>query len=89
MGGILGGTGYGLFGLAMLSSRHFPRWLGWLGVIGGALMVVGGVFSPFNQAGPTIIFVSFFLNFVWIFISGVFLLRIKVASARSPSALTA
>jgi Domain of unknown function (DUF4386) len=30
---------------AMLASGDFPRWLGWLGTLAGALVVVGGVVS--------------------------------------------
>jgi hypothetical protein len=29
--------------IAMIFSRLFPRWLGWVGVIGGSLLVVGGI----------------------------------------------
>jgi hypothetical protein len=29
--------------IAMILSRLFPRWLGWIGVVGGSLLVVGGI----------------------------------------------
>jgi hypothetical protein len=29
--------------IAMILSRLFPRWLGWVGVLGGALLLVGGI----------------------------------------------
>jgi hypothetical protein len=29
--------------IAMILSRLFPQWLGWLGIIGGSLLVVGGI----------------------------------------------
>jgi hypothetical protein len=31
--------------VAMILSRLFPRWLGWVGVIGGSLLVAGGVIA--------------------------------------------
>src|SRR5439155_16175256 len=29
--------------IAMILSRLFPRWLGWVGILGGSLLVVGGI----------------------------------------------
>ena len=29
--------------IAMILSRLFPRWLGWVGVFGGSLLLVGGI----------------------------------------------
>ena len=29
--------------IAMILSRLFPRWLGWVGVLGGSLLLVGGI----------------------------------------------
>src|SRR6266550_4787878 len=29
--------------IAMILSRLFPRWLGWVGVIGGSLLIAGGI----------------------------------------------
>ncbi|MBI4491701.1 MAG: DUF4386 domain-containing protein [Chloroflexi bacterium] len=78
-GGLLVGAGFGLFGLAMLTSRWFPRWLGWIGLVGGVLMVLGGLLSPFVPAGAMMVLASFLLNFTWTLISGVYLLRIKAA----------
>lgn len=31
--------------IAMVLSRQFPRWLSWLGVVGGSLLVVGGILN--------------------------------------------
>ena len=29
--------------IAMILSRLFPRWLGWVGILGGSLLLVGGI----------------------------------------------
>jgi len=29
--------------IAMILSRLFPRWLAWVGILGGSLLVVGGI----------------------------------------------
>ena len=41
--------------LAMLLSGLFARWLGWLGVIAGALVVAGGVVSTTGAGDPGIV----------------------------------
>lgn len=79
-GGIMVGVAILLFGLAMLNSRWFPRWLGWLGVVGGGLSLIGGLFLPFLQAVAILLLVGAVLVFAWILISGIYLLRIKPAT---------
>jgi hypothetical protein len=32
--------------IAMVLSGLFPRWLGWVGVVGGSLLIVGGIVGP-------------------------------------------
>jgi hypothetical protein len=79
-GSIMIGVAVLLFGLAMLNSRLFPRWLGWMGVVGGGLALLGGLFLPFLQAVAILLLVGALLVFAWILISGISLLRIKPAT---------
>lgn len=37
--------------IAMILSRLFPRWLGWIGVVGGSLLVVGGILGVGGLGG--------------------------------------
>lgn len=32
--------------IAMILSRLFPRWLGWVGLLGGSFLVAGGIVAP-------------------------------------------
>jgi len=35
----------------MILSRLFPRWLGWIGVVGGSLLVAGGILGVGGLGG--------------------------------------
>ncbi len=37
--------------IAMILSRLFPRWLGWIGVVGGSLLVAGGILGVGGLGG--------------------------------------
>ena len=54
---ILFGTTFVLFGWAIVQSDVYPRWLGWLGIGGGAGTVLGGfltAFSGFSEAAMNV-----------------------------------
>jgi hypothetical protein len=80
VGGLTVGAGALFFGLAMLNSRWFPRWLGWLGVATGVLHLIGGLFLLFLPALVFLILAGTFPGLVWSVISGIYLLRIKAAT---------
>jgi hypothetical protein len=41
--GLVFGLTFALVGLAVVQSNHYPRWLGWVAVVGGVGAAVGGV----------------------------------------------
>ncbi|MFQ5825959.1 MAG: DUF4386 family protein [Dehalococcoidia bacterium] len=73
-----GFVGIGLFGLAMLGSTAFPRWLGWVGIVGGALGLIGQA-SWFIEALVVVVFVSWLVVLGWVFLAGIYLLKVKPA----------
>jgi len=76
VGMILVALGNGMFGLAMLTSHSFPRWLGWVGIVGGGLSLIGQL-SWFSDPLVVIVFVGWLVMLGWVFITGIYLLRIK------------
>ncbi len=73
------------FGLALLQSSVYPRWLGWLGFAGGLGCTVVGITQ--YVGGETTLLTTLFLLFsvivtIWIFIAGILLWR--KAAAMSP-----
>lgn len=76
MGMILVALGVGLFGLAMLTSQTFPRWLAWLGIVGGGLGLISQL-SWFTAALLVVVFVSWLVQLGWTFIAGIYLLRVR------------
>lgn len=79
VGLIAAALGIGLFGLAMLKSQAFPRWLGWVGIVGGGLSLIGQI-SWFVTALVVIMFISWVAMLAWIFLAGIYLLKIKSAT---------
>ena len=37
--------------IAMILSQRFPRWLGWVGIVGGSLLIVGGIIGVGGLGG--------------------------------------
>lgn len=89
------GIGIFLYGLAVVLSRAYPRWLGWLAMVSGAGGLVVGVAQCFG--GPDfrateIFFVLFsMLSTVWVLVMGVLMWRkarvVNAQQAASPRPL--
>ncbi|WP_219415837.1 hypothetical protein [Pseudonocardia nigra] len=84
LGGISSRVAFGLMllaaGLVVVTTRALPRWLGWLGIVLGALTVLDAA-VPF---GPTVVLTgwTFFLDPLWVLLTGVALLRRPVPDGR-------
>jgi hypothetical protein len=71
--------------MAMLSARAFPKWIGWVGVVSGALFLSSNV-SMLDPAGPvgnagSLGMVGLLLFLAWAIATSVSLLRRPVLSA--------
>ena len=68
---------------AMLVERLFPAWVGWLGVVGGALFVLGGLLGPaalgdtgdFHDLGQVPLGIGGFVFWTWMLATSVILWR--------------
>ncbi len=84
------GLAFILYGVAIELSRVYPRWLGWLTVVGGGLWVVVGIFFAYKGFSPLTITISqasgYFL-LAWALALAVLMWRraSKAASTVSPS----
>lgn len=68
-----------VFAVAMLHSRRFPRWLGWVGLLGGLATLVAGVaqaYTGFSDLSMTLSMPSGSLLLLWALVVGVYLWRI-------------
>jgi hypothetical protein len=65
-------AGFAGFGFATIRGKPFPRWLGYVGILGGILFVPGAL--PVSGAF-TVLFVGVVLILVWTFASSAFLWR--------------
>lgn len=75
--------------LAMLLSSLFPRWLAWLGLVAGALLVAGGIESS-AAAGSSgglhdLGLMPIPLFWIWIIVTGVILFRATPRRERAPA----
>ena len=77
-GFVAGSVGIGLFGLAMRTSPSFPHWLGWVGIVGGVLGLVGQLHG-LTEALGVVTLASWVVMLGWVFLSGIYLLRLKSA----------
>ena len=77
------GLPFVLYGAALIWSDVYPRWLGWLGLIGGAGCTIVGVMQYLG--GETTLLTTLFLVFsvaitIWVFIIGLLLWRKSAAA---------
>ena len=77
-----------LYAVAILTTRALPRWIGWLGLIVGALAGWLGLLSPASSVISSISNIGFIGFFVFMLSMGIALLRrrSKVDRATQPSA---
>jgi hypothetical protein len=71
-----------LFAIAIIKSNRYSQWLGWFAIVSGIYCAAGGV--AFLFAGPmrvedimNVAIPGFMLSMVWIFISGIYLYKLK------------
>lgn len=76
-----------IYGVALVSDRHFPRWLGWLAIVGGIPTAVAGIViahTGFSGVAMGINMSASSLLLVWIVVAGVWIWRL--ASTKSAGA---
>ena len=76
---VLFGFTISTFGVAMLSSRRFPRWLGGLGLVGGLATVGAGIAQAYTGFSPLAMNLSMPASstlLVWALVVGTFLWRL-------------
>ena len=73
--GFIVGWGNGLIlGYLMYSSRLVPRWMAWLGLVGGPLIILTGIGTLFSawDAGTTVPAITVVPEFLWELFLGVY-----------------
>lgn len=78
--GLLLGVTVTVYGVALLSARSFPRWLGAVAVVGGVPTAAGGIaiaYTGFSELAMTINMPANFILLVWMLALGVILWRHK------------
>lgn len=71
-----------LFGMALLSSARYPNWLGWVGVINGAGMVVSGILqgsTGFSSAAMDWSMTTSMILLIWVCIVSILMWRLAPA----------
>ena len=84
---LLFGVTVTIFGIAFVSDRSFPKWLGWLAILGGLPIAVAGLvmaYTGFSDLAMTINLSGTSLALVWMIVVGVRMWRL--ASAKSSAA---
>src|SRR5262249_17997699 len=74
---LFGSTGV-LFGAAMVASRAYPAWLGWVAVASGAGTAAGGVLTAmtgFSEVAMDVTMPSTLVMLAWIAAIGIFMWR--------------
>ena len=64
------------YGVALVSDRSFPRWLGWLAILGGIPIAVAGLvmaYIGFSDLGMTINLSGSSLALLWMLVLGVWM----------------
>jgi len=64
-----------LYAVAILTTRALPRWIGWLGLLVGALAAWLGLLSPASSVISAVSSVGFIVFFVFMLSMGIALLR--------------
>jgi len=78
-----------IFGIALLSSRRFPRWLGWVGLLGGLATVNAGVaqaYTGFSDLAMMLSMPASSALLLWAIVIGVFLWRLVPSLAEGNGA---
>ncbi len=82
--GLLFGITVTIYGIALVLNRSFPKWLGWLAILGGIPIAVAGIviaYTGFSDLAMTINLSGSSLVLVWMVVVGVWMWRL--ASAKS------
>jgi hypothetical protein len=75
-----------LFGITFVISSRYPKWLGWIGIVGGLGSLVCGILMFWGAALPSRLFIVFALIVsLWMFLAGVVMWRV---TTRTPRALS-
>ena len=85
--GLLFGITVAVYGIALVSDGSFPKWMGWLAILGGIPIAVAGIviaYTGFSDSAMTINLSGSFLALVWMIVVGVWMWRL--ASAKSSNA---
>ena len=73
-----------LYAVAILTTRALPRWIGWLGLLVGALAGWLGLLSPASSVIVSISNIGFIGFFVFMLTMGIALLRRRPKSTKQP-----
>jgi hypothetical protein len=68
-----------LFGLALLSSKRYPKWLGWLGLLNGAGMIASGIIqgnTGFSGTAMDWSMTTSIVLLIWVCIVSIFMWRL-------------
>jgi hypothetical protein len=87
---LLFGLGVSAFGISVLSSRRFPRWLGVVGLAGGLGTVAAGIaqaFTGFSALSMALSMTAGSLLLVWAIALGVLMWRLAPELAAPRDAL--
>lgn len=82
MFGLLMGMTATIYGVALISDRRFPRWLGGLAILGGLPLIVAGMlmaYTGFSALAMTINLSASALLLLWIVVVGVWMGRLASA----------
>lgn len=74
---VLWGVVVPMYSVAILTTRAFPRWIGWLGLVVALLGGWLGVLSPFSSLVEGISSIGFLAFFVFMLSMGVAMLRVR------------
>ena len=76
--GILFGLTVAVYGVALVVDKGYPKWLGWVGIIGGITTAVAGVviaYTGFSNLAMAINMPASFVLLIWMIIVGIIMWR--------------